>query len=65
MSDSAFRLGIRFGSSAEVADRVLESARAGAGELICTDGNSFSLPTELIERLGQDVIPRIRALDRP
>jgi hypothetical protein len=53
-----------FGSSAEIADRVLEIARAGAGELLRTDGDSFSLPTELIERLGEDVIPRIRALAR-
>jgi 5,10-methylenetetrahydromethanopterin reductase len=50
-----------FGTAAQVADRLTALAHAGVQEVVCTHGDSFSFPVELIHRLGADVIPRLRA----
>ncbi len=49
-----------WGTSAEVAVGLLEMGRAGVEEVVCTHGDSFTLPTELIQRLGEEVIPVLR-----
>ena len=46
-----------FGSAAELAPRVQALALAGVDEVIVTDGSSFELPHELIERVGAELLP--------
>jgi 5,10-methylenetetrahydromethanopterin reductase len=46
-----------FGSAAELAARVQALALAGVDEVIVTNGSSFELPHELIERVGDELLP--------
>ena len=50
-----------FGSGAKIADRLMEVFSLGVDEVVCTHGDSFSLPAEFVRRMGEGVIPRLRA----
>jgi 5,10-methylenetetrahydromethanopterin reductase len=48
-----------FGSAAELAPHMQALALDGVDEVILTSGSSFELPHELIERFGDELLPRL------
>ena len=49
-----------FGTPDEIAERALAFGKLGVNELVMGTGSSFLLPSELIEMVGSEVLPRLQ-----